>query len=104
MNNEEIDAAVADLSARRLAAFSNVDYSLYFDARHPKLVAMEDATTTDDLHMLHGARKSLDERSLAILDLYVSIWQSFARGLRCGVCGRTTRQNAALGYDCIREC
>lgn len=40
----------------------------------------------------------------AILSAYVSMQKEFARGHRCAVCGRTTAQNAAIGYNCTEEC
>lgn len=103
MDNAEIDAAVAELWERRIRAHSEVDNSLYPGERYPGLVAIEDATTREDIDMLHEARRSLDDRSRAILDLYVGVWRSFGRA-RCGVCGMTTNQSKAANYDCAREC
>lgn len=103
MNNDEIDAAVAELWNRRTEAFGNVDPALYSGVRHPGLEAMEDATTDADVRMLNAARNSLDERSKSILALYVNVWRSFGKQ-RCSVCGRTKNQNAEIRYDCAREC
>lgn len=48
------------------------------------------------------ARFGEDDR--VFLYLYTCIEREFARGHRCGVCGRTTEQSAAINYDCAREC
>lgn len=39
-----------------------------------------------------------------ILHAYETTVREYAKGFRCAVCGRTTKQNAAIGYDCTYEC
>lgn len=59
----------------------------------------------DDLRRITDAVESrFTEDEFALLHVYQSIANEFAKGHRCGVCGRTTEQNAAINYDCAREC
>lgn len=47
--------------------------------------------------------KFSDEET-TIFYMYDVFRREFTKGHRCGVCGRTKAQNAAIGYDCLREC
>lgn len=61
--------------------------------------------TMDEIDMI---RKAVTDRFgdewSAVLTVHEWIAKEFARGHRCGVCGRTAAQNAAINYDCAREC
>ncbi|WIB65822.1 hypothetical protein [Curtobacterium sp. MCBD17_040] len=63
-----------------------------------------EATTVDDIDLLNNALGMLDEFSRTVASLREDVWREFTKGQRCGVCGRTSKQNEAIGYDCAREC
>lgn len=60
--------------------------------------------TLDDIDMMSEAYQELSEDVRLFVELSKIIERQYARGERCGVCGQTAAQSAAIGYDCIHEC
>lgn len=98
---DEMLDRIREIAERRTDAFRAADRK--GRTSREVLDEMGEATTADDIQALHAARMMLDHRSREVLDLYSEVWQEWGR-LRCGVCGRTAKQNQALGYDCVNEC
>lgn len=59
----------------------------------------------DDWHVVstYVYSRFTEDEQIALF-LYDSFRREFTKGHRCGVCGRTKKQNEAIGYDCVREC
>ncbi len=94
MLTEEQNSALADLWSRY---YSTDTISKSWDDR-------ASVVTLDDVHMLRGVYESLPEDVRTFVMLHELVVRQYARGERCGVCGRTPAQSAAIGYDCIHEC
>ena len=99
---EEMVVKLKDIDDRRLAAFSSGSGLNLSSKEHLRLMA--EATTREDVDTLNEAFSMLDDFSRVVTTLREGVWAEFEQGYRCGVCGRTSKQNAAIGYDCIREC
>lgn len=92
---------ISEIVRRRLEAYSAGSGKGLSTKDH--LALIPEATTVDDIYTLHEAREMLDPFSRAVLDLYADVWREWGK-YRCSVCGRTSAQSAAIGYDCGREC
>lgn len=84
---------VAEIEERRLNAF-----------RDGGRAAMIEAMTVEDIRVIHEALRALPEDARLVANVYADLEREFAKGDRCAVCGRTSKQNAAIGYDCSRGC
>lgn len=97
------EAIVSEIQKRRYAPDAQaVDKRGWTSRQHLQNTA--DRTTIEDWHEVSDIILSLPRVQREAVELYRDISDEFARGLRCSVCGRTPAQNAALGYDCVREC
>lgn len=104
MTRDEIAAAMGELQRRRYAPRKIEGKGGYPAKAVDYLKAQAETTTQEDVDMLNQAYRMLDEFSKSVLMMRESVWSEFTRGLRCGVCGQTAAQSAAIGYDCAREC
>ncbi|MGW8431779.1 hypothetical protein ACWGJ9_11850 [Curtobacterium citreum] len=94
-------AALHELRTRRTVAFT-AGYGLDLSTQD-RLALIAEATTADDVDLINDAVSMLDEFSRTVATLRTDVWREFGKG-RCSVCGRTAKQNAALGYDCATGC
>lgn len=100
MTNEEMISKLKDIQARRSEAFRNAD------TRNHKswMTEVADSTTLEDIQVIQAAYEMLDELGKLTIDLSESLAREWTRGIRCPVCGHTTKQSLALCYDCMDEC
>ena len=94
--------ALRELTERRLDAFRTFDRSEHRGGDHRAVMA--EATTAADIDLLNDAYRMLDEFAKTVTSLREDVWAEFNRGTRCSVCGNTSAQSAALGYNCAEEC
>lgn len=100
MIDEEMISKLKDIRARRTEAFRKAD------TRDSKswMTEVADSTTLEDIQTVQEAYEMMDELGKLTIDLSESLAREWARGIRCGVCGHTTKQALALGHDCIYDC
>jgi hypothetical protein len=98
---DDMAAALRELQHRRTAAFS-AGNGLGLSSKD-QLALITEATTAEDIDLLNDALRMLDEFSRTVATLHTDVWREFGKG-RCSVCGRTAKQNAAIGYDCATGC
>ena len=100
MIDEEMISKLKDIQARRMEAFRSAD------TRDHKnwMTEVADSTTLEDIQTIQVAYEMLDELGKLTMDLSESLAREWTQGIRCSVCGHTTKQSLALGYDCMYDC
>lgn len=92
------EAAARKVADEYFAAKMRVAQATNHTVRYPEM-------DMDDLDIVRQFIESRFPRSEGIvLTVYNHINEEFRSGHRCSVCGRTKKQNAAIGYDCATEC
>jgi len=101
-SRDDMLVALRELTERRLDAFRTFDRSEHRGGDHRAVMA--EATTAADVDLLNDAYRMLDEFAKTVTSLREDVWAEFSRGTRCSVCGNTSAQSAAIGYNCAEEC
>lgn len=97
MTNEEMIAKLRDIQERRTEAFAKADNSTWKEE-------VADSTTLEDVMTIYNAANMMDDFGKLVLILREELVREYARGIRCSVCGHTTKQSLALGHDCMYDC
>ena len=100
MTNEEMIAKLRDIRERRMEAFAKADSP----GKSKWMEEVADSTTLEDVMIIYDAAHMLDDFGKLVLDLHGELVREYTRGIRCSVCGHTTKQSLALGHDCMYDC